>query len=401
MKRILLLSCLVLILLVTGVLALYRNDRGEVGTYKNKFIWTGTGKAFVPNYIMIDVLSGKLNEITEENLDSFIDEFIHGHGFTGVHVGVAGQWFHIGDSKITANDTVPDIRTFEKLALIIEKVYQAGGCTHIWLWGDDQRDQTPKSTRDGVMGRQDKMILNMIAQKLGPLKGWTMGYGFDLFEWTNEQQLSEWHDYMWSKPGWNHLLGARSNKNELNQISEKMDYSSYEYHKPWYDTLRVMINKRPSKPSFSEDRYRIRNNPPSKWPEKDYNEDETRRSLWHHTMAGGIAGIWGTLDGDGIYGNKDALKCFSIFWNDKKRFKKDMVVDNDATNGYGLRESDTHYVVYKEDTDKVAYVFKGKAKRVVAVDTKKKYKEIELGKLKAGDHIFEAPYVSDWAMSVE
>jgi hypothetical protein len=35
---------------------LWAQDRGEVGTEKDKFIWTGTGKAFVPNYMMIDVL---------------------------------------------------------------------------------------------------------------------------------------------------------------------------------------------------------------------------------------------------------------------------------------------------------------------------------------------------------
>src|SRR3989337_3033358 len=100
MKRTFLISFLPITLLVTGFLIFYSKDRGEVGTYHNKFIWTGTRQAFVPNYIMIDVLSGNLSEINEENLDAFIDEFIHGHGFTGVHVGVAGQWFHIGNFKI-------------------------------------------------------------------------------------------------------------------------------------------------------------------------------------------------------------------------------------------------------------------------------------------------------------
>jgi hypothetical protein len=382
-------------------LVFYSKDKGEVGAYGTKFIWTGTGQAFVPNYIMIDVLNNNLNDITEENMDKFIDEFIHGHGFTGVHVPVSGQWFHIGEFKITRNDTVPDPRTLEKLALIINKVYQAGGCTHIWLWGDDQRDQTPKSTKDGIMGRQDKLVLDMIAQKLGSLQGWTMGYGFDLWEWVTEEQLKDWHDYMWSKPNWGHLLGARSDKNKLNQISESMDYASYEYHKPGYDELVKMINERPHKPSFSEDRYRIRNNPPSKWPEKDYNAEETRQSLWHHTMAGGIAGIWGNLDGDGVYPNKEALKCFSIFWNDNDRFKKDMVIDNDHTNGYCLRALNKYYVFYKEDTDKLTYAFNGKVKRAVAVDTKKKYKEIVLGTLRPGDHVFNAPYISDWAISVQ
>ncbi|MCZ6595750.1 MAG: hypothetical protein O6943_12675, partial [Bacteroidetes bacterium] len=124
------------------------NERSEVGTYKNKFIWTGTGQAFVPNYIMIGMLSSNLDEITEENLEKFIDEFMHGHGFTGVHVPVSGQWFHIGERRVTKNDAEPDIRTYDKLAMIIQKVYEAGGCTHIWLWGDDERNQTAKSTSD-------------------------------------------------------------------------------------------------------------------------------------------------------------------------------------------------------------------------------------------------------------
>ncbi|TDI85379.1 MAG: hypothetical protein E2O79_01785 [Caldithrix sp.] len=375
------------------------NERSEVGIYKNKFIWTGTGQAFVPNYIMIGMLASNLDEITEENLEKFIDEFMHGHGFTGVHVPVSGQWFHIGEKRVTKNDAEPDIRTYDKLAMIIQKVYEAGGCTHVWLWGDNERGQTAKSTLDGIMGRQEKRVLDMIAQKLGPLKGWTMGYGFDLWEWVNAQQLKEWHDYMRSKPGWNHLLGARSSKNQLNQMYEGLDYSSYEYHKPWYSELVKMINQRASKPSFSEDRYRIRRK--SRYPYKDYNEDETRRGLWHHTMAGGIAAIWGNLDDNGIYSNKDALKSFSSFWNDKKRFKKDMIIDNKLTDGYCLRASDQHYVFYKEDCDKLKYSFGGTPKNVIALDTRKKYKEIELGMKETGNYVFNAPYISDWAIAVE
>ncbi|MFW5645527.1 MAG: hypothetical protein ACOCZL_06405 [Bacteroidota bacterium] len=133
-----------------------------------------------------------------------------------------------------------------------------------------------------------------------------MGYGFDLWEWVSEEELDAWYDYMWSKKGWNHLLGARSQKNELEQISEKMDYSSYEYHKPWYDDLVVMIDTHPEKPSFSEDRYRIRH--PGKYHERDYDEEETRRGLWHHAMAGGVAAIWGNLEEDGVYSNKVQFK---------------------------------------------------------------------------------------------
>jgi hypothetical protein len=399
-------------------------DRGEVGIYNNKFVWTGTGQAFVPNYIMIDALTrnirpdeamafselnfpfqtgnySDLRFITEENLDEFIDEFMHGHGFNGIHVPVYGQWFHIGDNLVTVNDTVTDPETFKKLAMIINKVYEAGGSTYLWVWGDHDRRWTPKSTKGGIMGEQEKRVMDMIAEKLGPLNGWMMGYGFDLWEWVSGDELKKWHHYMWSKPGWNKLLGARADKNKLIQIYEGLDFSDYEWHKPWYDELVTMINARPDKPSLSGDRYRIRNNPPSRWPEKDYNEEETRKGLWHHAMAGGVGAIWGNMDGSGIYPNKDELKCFSVFWNDKDRFKKDMEPDNSRTDGYCLREGDKYYVFYKENTDELRYGFDGRAKKVVAVDTKKRYQEIDLGKMKAGDHVFNAPYVSDWAIAVE
>jgi hypothetical protein len=228
-----------------------------------------------------------------------------------------------------------------------------------------------------------------------------MGYGFDLWEWVSGEELKKWHDYMWSKPGWNKLLGARADKNKLNQIYEGLDFSDYEWHKPWYDELVAMIDARPNKPSLSGDRYRIRNNPPSRWPEKDYNEEETRRGLWHHIMAGGVGAIWGNMDGTGVYSNKDQLKCFSVFWNDRDRFKKDMEPDNSQTDGYCLRDGDKYYVFYKEDTDKLMYGFDGRSKKVVAVDTKKPYQEIDLGRMKQGDHVFNAPYVSDWAIAVE
>lgn len=377
-------------------------NRGEVGIYKNKFIWTGTGKAFVPNYIMLDMLAADLNGINEKNLDNFIEEYLLGHGFNGLHIAVGGQWFHTGNFTVSENDTVPDLRTYEKLAMIINRVYKAGGTTHLWLWGDDQRSQTAKSTRDGIMGKQEQLVLDKIAEKLGPLKGWTMGYGFDLWEWVNESQLNQWHAYLWSKPGWNHLLGARgarSGRKELNQLSESLDYSGYEYHKPGYEELVAMINKRPYKPSFSEDRYRVRK--PSPYPEKDYTDEETLRGLWLHTMAGGIAAIWGKLDGNRIYSNKTALKCFSVFWNDKARFSKDMVIDNSLTNGYCLRDSELAYVFYKENTDLLRYQFDGKPKKVVVVDTKKEYKELKLGLKKAGEYVYKAPYPSDWAIAVE
>ncbi|MDD2248063.1 MAG: hypothetical protein PHC39_13505 [Proteiniphilum sp.] len=352
------------------------HERGNVGTWKNKFIWTGTGEVFVPNFIMIDAIFRNIETekpeknqeydfslIDEKDVDKFIEEFMHGHGFNGVHLPVFGQWFHIGDNIVTEKDSIPDPKTFDKIAMIIEKVYEAGGATYLWVWGDHQRRWTSKSTKGGIMGKQEKAVMDMIAEKLGPLNGWFMGYGFDLWEWVSEENLKQWHDYMWAKPGWNHLLGARASQNEFSQIYEGLDFSDYEYHKPWYDELVAMINTRPEKPSLSGDRYRIRRYPPSPWPKKDYNEEETRRGLWHHTMAGGIGAIWGNMDSFGIYSNKEELKCFSIFWNDNKRFKKDVVIDSSITDGYCLRSSDKVYVFYKEDTDIINYSISGETKK--------------------------------------
>lgn len=399
------LTVLVIAILVSSFL-LVKTDRGEIANYQGKFIWSGSDKTFVPNYMMIDVIgklrnegnSNDLSPITEEHLDKFISTYFNDHGFNGVHVPVSGQWFHIDEDEVNPDDSEIDQKTFDKLAMIINKVYQAGGSTHIWLWGDASRSHTSKSLKDGIMGREEKYLLDEIHRQLNPLKGWTISYGFDLWEWVEESQLKAWHNYLWQKVGWNHLLGARSSKNKLDQIYEGMDYSSYEYHKPWYQELRKMKEARPRKSTFSEDRYRIRT--PSKYPQKDYNEVETRRGLWHHTMAGGIAAIWGNLDNTGEYRNKDALKCFSIFWNGKDRFKKDMIVDTTLSDAYCLTDY-TYYVFYKEDTDNVNYSFSGKPKEVIAVDTRKKYQELNLVKLKSGKHQFKAPYRSDWALWIE
>ncbi|MGB3616746.1 MAG: hypothetical protein WBA12_01385 [Catalinimonas sp.] len=382
-------------------------NRGEVTTHGDKFVWSNSGRAFVPNYVMVDVLynrspgEGKrLAGVTEADVDAFVEEFLGRHGFNGVHVPVYGQWYHIGDNEVRAADREPDPRTFEVLTMIIRKVYRAGGATHLWVWGDDARGWTSAGLPGGIMGAEERYLMDQIHERLGPLPGWSMGYGFDLWEWVSREQLTAWHDYLWAKEGWNHLLGARASKNELNQISDALDYSSYEYHKPSYAELRRMIARRPDKPSFSEDRYRMR--VPTKYPEKDYDEAETRRGLWAHTMAGGVAAIWGKLiGGDGTYENAEALRCFGTFWNERSRFTKGMRADSTLSAAWALYD-DERWVFYQEETGRIDYRFSGPPRRVVAVDTRRAYEEIEVaGVQEGGAHTFRAPYVSDWALAVE
>ncbi|MCB0168551.1 MAG: DUF5060 domain-containing protein, partial [Anaerolineae bacterium] len=296
---------------------------GFVTHFGDKWGFSGTGEAFVPQFVMYYAPHNFHNK--PSLIDSDIDTFIDQHGFTGFHVPVFCRWFEIDTSdcdQLSSADPNPDPATFDALELLITKVHAKGGVVHLWLWGDDSQKQNPNFLPGGINGQVDKRLQRYIAARLGPLPGWTLGYGYDLWEWVNGSQLTQWHTYMDDQMGWDHYLGARASKNELNQLSEAMDYSSYEQHRPDYDKYVETINQRPGKPSFSEDRFRIRNDP--RYADKDYTEEETRRGLWHSTMAGGIANIWGNLlattqvnNGDNKslpYDNPERLKAYALFF---------------------------------------------------------------------------------------
>ena len=236
-----------------------------------------------------------------------------------------------------------------------------------------------------------------------------MGYGFDLWEWASESQLQGWHNYMHAHMGWSHYLGARSQKNELSQLYEGMDYSSYEQHRPDYNKYVETIEARPSKPSFSEDRFRVRD----EGRDKDYNMEDTRRGLWDSTMAGGIANIWGHLlnspssgapsggEASGPYPKPEWIKTWAEFFDG--RFLRDMVRANSITNGVCLKHpNNTQFVFYKESTSSIQMnlTTMSGAQRAVAVDAKLPYLEIDMGKLTASEHTWIAPYDSDWAIAV-
>ena len=63
----------------------------------------------------------------------------------------------------------------------------------------------------------------------------------------------------------------------------------------------------------------------------------------------------------------------------------------------------THYVFYGESASSIGMDLSSmrNPQPAVAVDTKKKYHEIKIGMLKAKEHVWKAPYRSDWAIAVE
>ncbi|HEX6387289.1 MAG TPA: DUF5060 domain-containing protein [Anaerolineae bacterium] len=380
---------------------------GFVTNYGNKWGRMGIDEAFVPQFAMIGGPHTYYNNPAE--IETNIQTFLVEHGFNGVHTPVFCRWFDINRrqcSRINVDDPSPDRRTFRALEALISEVHSAGGVVHIWMWGDDSRSENPK--RWGLNDEADKRLQRYIAARLGPLPGWTMSYGYDLFEWVSGGALSEWHDFMQAEMGWRHLLGARSSKNMLNQLSEEMDYSSYEQHRPDYAQYVRTIEERPGKPSFSEDRFRIREQDSS---DKDYTMEATRRGLWHSTMAGGVANIWGNLVGapeanDGSttsapYTDRDLIKTYSRFFED--RFRRDMIRCNELTNGVCLRRpTNAHYVFYREDATVVQMDLSemDSPRRAVAVDARLPYEEIDLGLLDAAVQSWIAPYESDWAIAV-
>lgn len=380
---------------------------GFVTHIGNKWARSGTGQVYVPQlamYVDPDVIYRD-----PARLDGDIETFFGEHGFNGFHVQVYCRWFDI-DERVSdrIRDPNPDFRTFEALELLITRVYQAGGVVHLWAWGDEQRRQTP--VRWGINGVEDRRLQRYIAARLGPLPGWTMGYGYDLYEWVGENDIRSWHNFMHANLGWRHLLGGRAggpqNYSEgvtFPQIYDGLDYSSYEQHKPDLDAYLAAMAARPGKPVFSEDRFRMRNEN----REKDYNMEETRRGLWHSTLAGGVANIWGNLlsgdtgvEGSEPYPNPEMIRTYATFF--ANRFHTAMEPDNSLSDGAVLRlGTGTHLIAYKEETGalRIDLTTVTEPLRLVAVDTRLPYRELVIDTLRASEHVWRAPYVSDWALA--
>ena len=396
----------------TGTVTITPNPavHGFVKKFNQKWGWQGSDTAFVPQLVMYWAPTTYYNQ--PSLIDNDIDTFMNEHGFNGFHTNVRCRWFDINEDTYDNISTPnPDIRTFEALELLITKVHAEGGLVHIWAWGDQQRHQTP--VKWGINGAEDKRLQRYIAARLGPLPGWSMGYGFDLDEWVTASQLEAWRDNMHSKFGWPHFLGGRPSgpnrgTDHAAYVSwnEPLDYSSYEHHQPDYDVYVAALQAVPGQPAFSEDRFRMRSGSGGN-PDKDYDMESTRRGLWHSAMAGGVANIWGRFhnsQGDGAsdpYPNPEWIKTNAVFF--EKHFLPDMTRDNAITDGICLRNSGrSNYVFYKENTTSIQMNLSAMngVQPSVAVDARKSYVEISLGVLSATDQIWTAPYSSDWAVAV-
>ncbi len=402
------------------------NAHGFMKSFGNKWGWEGTEQAFVPQYVMGRELRSYLREDGSINLtliEEDMEEFLKGHGFTGFHITASGEWFDNGN---------PDPAFYSVLETLITKVHRSGGACHIWLWGSNLEPLDGKP-----MNEKDQRNLRYLAARIGPLPGWSMGYGYDVENgWASRKQLDEWKIFLESEMGWGHFLGARVGYDEKGLFAvdprpprpphdEKFrapigdeytfwlggDYMGYTSYRPLYDRYRKAIEHHPDKPTFEEDRFRIRDF--EGWNYKDYDEELTRRGLWHSVMAGGVANIWGnflpqeegidyeTLNKKGSkpYTIKEQIKTHSLFF--ENRFLKEFESRKVGETLMLFTPGNKKIILYTENTNqidlqKITSTPKGP---VIAVDTKRPYKELHISLQEGGQH-WKAPYKSDWAIAI-
>jgi len=329
------------------------------------------------------------------------------NGFEIVFVHVNNNWFKLGVREHNKHDSEnPDPEAFRVLEKIIKTIHAAGGRVHIWAWGDESRKWTPRGVPGGINGRTDRRLQRYIAARLGPLPGWTMGYGFDLHEWTSADQLNAWAAYLHHYLGWQHLLCARGhlltgphNLNSYDGFGRNVALTATRHGPADYQEIAEDMDGDLTRPHLYEERHSYKRDG------FNLDMDGTRRLLWSETMAGGMGGFYGFYpDSPYPYPNPEQLRTHYTFWHTNNRFRLDMQRANSLSNGAHVLSvpPKVHCVFYGENTSSIHMDLSGMPgeQRAIAVDTKRQYREIKIAALIAKEHIWRAPYRSDWAIAV-
>ncbi|MEO1681203.1 MAG: DUF5060 domain-containing protein [Pseudomonadota bacterium] len=415
--------------------------RGFVVSSEAKFaqqIGDGSLDALLPNLVMIDPDLSKYAD-DPDKIDDLIDVFINQHGFTGFHIpNIGGQFFDLDNTAGEAGSAIgkartnPDPETFAVLEKIIVATHEAGGIVHFWPWGDSQRGQSPDQLPDGELGDEHLRLLEYIADRLGPIPGWTMGYGFDTNEWTSASKAEDRTEYFEAQTDYEHLLAVRSpGPNDGTDHSfdiewhKEQGFADFEHHAPTYEVYVAALEASKGLAVQSGDRFRVRGD--EGYPDKDYTEAETVDGLWISTMAGGVSNIWGNLTNpsngevtrSGNFGSfsysDETIREIST-WNEfmlvQDRFALDAVRANNLTGGTSngqyalLSEEDSSLIIYAEDTDTVRLNLAALANdvdwldgaQIIAVDTERAYSEIVLDSVSLTNQTLDLGRTSDWAL---
>ncbi len=323
-------------------------------------------------------------DTTRNRFDDYLDEVeLNGFNVVFLHPARPETWTDSGN---------PRRDVFQAIENAIVSAHARGLRVHLWAWGDAARGWVPPN---GINSREDRRLQRYIAARLGPIAGWTMGYGFDLHEWVSEAQTQSWAEFMHERMGWAHLLWARDRSNAgLDVVS----YPSFNVRD--YDRVVRDLQSDPQRPHLYEERHTYRRN-------GDLDMDGTRGFLWNLAMAGGMGGFWGFFARGGDegppYPNPEQLQTHSTFWHTQGRFVLGMEPAPDRTDGVALESLDSmQFVFYGTNTNSLRIDLSGapEALPAVAVDTLRDYEEIAIGELRPEMHTWDAPRTSDWAIAV-
>jgi len=356
----------------------------------------------------LDEFGSDLQEVRKKAQAYFDDAMANGFEIIFIHVN--NNWFKHGVREHNKhNSENPDLVAFAVLEQIITTVHKLGGRVHIWAWGDESRRWTPRGLPGGINGKADRRLQRYIAARLGPMPGWTMGYGFDLHEWTNTQQLKPWADYLHEHLGWQHLLCARGymlkgphNVNSYDGFGRNVPLTTTTHGPADYAEIVEDLAGDKDRPHFYEERHSYKRSG------FDLDMDGTRRLLWRESMAGGMGGFFGFYpDSPHPYPKPQQLRTHYDFWHSKARFEFDMAPANELIEGgYALWSPSTgSCIFYKENTEIIRINlsrFPGPHK-ARAVDTAGPLGEFSAGSFGPTDHIrtWKAPATSDWVLIVD
>jgi len=344
----------------------------------------------------LDVLALFNNSTPSVAIDVVIDDIIENGGNILYPGALKTRFFNINYSNYDDwnlhNSFNPDLDTFAQLDLLITQVHSRNLHVHFWAWGDDTRRQTPIGI-GGINGIPDKRLQRYIAARLGPLPGWSMGYGFDLEEWVSNNQVGAWAKYLHDRFGWQHMLWARNrNHYELDALA----YNGFGNY--LYSDATTRMDSDLSRPHLYTERFLYLRRP-------YWSMDDTRKKRWQYAMAGGIGSWWGKYwNITEVYPKPEQLRTHLTFWEKYMRF--DYVRDNNLSNGFVLKDiiSNKHFIVYKESTNEITLdmsnITISVPLPVIAVDTKLEYQSIVTGAWGAGNQTWTAPYKSDWALAI-
>ncbi len=389
--------------------------RGFLRTHDNKFaIQTGDNASLAAyrfNVYMNQVLyPAYLADMRNaDEVDAYFTD-AQKHGFEIIFIAVCNSWFkHGAKTHAEHKRTDPDPESFVLLENIITRIHAKGGRVHLWAWGDESRKWTPIGV-GGVNGGPDLRLQRYIAARLDPLPGWTMGYGFDLHEWTKPVQLDAWAQNIHAHSGWRHLLCARG------ENGSNLDINAYDgFGRSGvelvtssggprdYVEIVSHLESDTARPHLYEERHSY------KRARFNLDMDGTRRLLWWQTLAGGMGGFYGFYPTSSSahagypYPHPEQLRCVSEFW--RARFRLDMMRANELSTDpdtYVLKGGNDCLVLYRENADSIGIDLSGLdgSPPAVAVDTKKAYAEIELKKLLTKSQTIGLPYISDWAIAI-